>query len=71
VITDYTAMPHITGMQLAIKLLTIRSSVPIILCTGHSETVSWENARQAGIRGFLPKPSSKHELADAVRKVPR
>jgi PAS domain S-box-containing protein len=68
VITDQ-AMPAMTGIQLAKKLLQIRPDVPIILCTGHSETASSETARQIGIRQFLMKPLIKQELAEAVRKV--
>jgi CheY-like chemotaxis protein len=68
VITDH-AMPHLAGHQLAEKLLAIRNDIPIILCTGYSETVSPEKAREAGIREFLLKPLTKQELAFAVRRV--
>ena len=37
VITDQT-MPGITGSQLARKVMSIRPDIPIILCTGYSET---------------------------------
>jgi PAS domain S-box-containing protein len=68
VITDYT-MPHLTGIDLANQLLTIREDIPIILCTGHSDSVSPEIARKNGIREFLMKPLSKQELAEAIRRV--
>jgi len=68
VITDH-AMPHLPGHQLAERLLAIRKDIPIILCTGYSETVSPEKAREAGIREFLLKPLTKQELAFAVRRV--
>ena len=68
VITDQT-MPGMTGVQLAKELLKIRPDIPIILCTGHSETVSPEMAKEAGIREFLMKPLAKQELAEAVRRV--
>ena len=38
VITDMT-MPHMTGIDLAKEILTIRPDTPIILCTGFSDTV--------------------------------
>ncbi len=66
VITDQ-AMPGMTGGQLALELLKIRSNIPIILCTGHSETISAEKAKELGIRQFLMKPLAKQELAQAVR----
>jgi PAS domain S-box-containing protein len=68
VITDHT-MLGLTGVQLAEALLTIRPDIPIILCTGHSETVSPEIARGVGIREYLMKPLVKQELAQAVRRV--
>ena len=41
----------------------------IILCTGHSDSVSPERAREMGLKGFLLKPQDKEELAAAVRRV--
>ena len=62
VITDQT-MPKLTGLHLARKLLTIRNNIPIILCTGHSDSVSPQKAKEAGIKEFLMKPLGKQELA--------
>lgn len=68
VITDQ-AMPGMTGAQLATELLSIRSNIPIILCTGHSETVSSETAKDAGIKEYLTKPLARKELAQVIRSV--
>jgi PAS domain S-box-containing protein len=68
VITDH-AMPQIAGAQLAKKLVNVREDIPIILCTGHSDTISSESAGEIGVREFLTKPVSKQELADAVRRA--
>ncbi|HVN97181.1 MAG TPA: PAS domain S-box protein [Syntrophorhabdaceae bacterium] len=68
VITDQT-MPELTGLRLAEQLLTVRSDLPIILCTGHSDSVNVDSATAAGIRGLLLKPLAKYELAVAVRKA--
>jgi PAS domain S-box-containing protein len=68
VITDQT-MPGMTGVQLSQSLLAIRGNIPIILCTGHSETVTPEEAARMGIREFLMKPLTKQELAQTVRRV--
>jgi CheY-like chemotaxis protein len=62
-------MPHMTGLSLARQLLKIRADVPIILCTGHSDAVSPEIVKEAGIRGLLMKPLTKKELAEAIRHV--
>jgi two-component system, cell cycle sensor histidine kinase and response regulator CckA len=62
-------MPGVPGLQLSKELLKIRSDIPIILCTGHSDTVSPETAKETGIREFLMKPMVKQELAQVVRRV--
>lgn len=68
VITDQT-MPYMTGFNLARELMNIRPEIPIILCTGYSETVSEEKARAAGIKDFLLKPIERREIAVKVKKI--
>jgi PAS domain S-box-containing protein len=68
VVTDMT-MPNMTGMELAEKLLQIRSDIPIILCTGFSDRVMQEKARSMGIREFINKPISPRGLGESVRRV--
>jgi len=68
VITDMT-MPNMTGDQLARQLLSIRSGIPIIICTGFSEKLTEESAKALGIKGFLMKPVVRKDLARMVRKV--
>ncbi|MBP1750015.1 MAG: hypothetical protein H6Q52_2554, partial [Deltaproteobacteria bacterium] len=68
VITDHT-MPNMTGMQLAEDFLKIRPGIPIILCTGHSDSVSPERAKETGIREFLYKPISRQHLSEVIRRV--
>jgi len=68
VITDMT-MPHMNGDTLALKILKIRPDIPIILCTGYSEKISAERAKQIGIKAFATKPVSKVALAKTIRKV--
>jgi CheY-like chemotaxis protein len=68
VITDQT-MPHMTGDTLAQEILRIRPDMPIILCTGFSELVTEERAKEIGIRELILKPFVMHELAATVRKV--
>jgi len=41
VITDMT-MPDITGIELMQKIRTIRSGIPVILCSGFSDLTSEE-----------------------------
>jgi CheY-like chemotaxis protein len=68
VITDQT-MPKLTGMSLARKILALRPDIPVILCTGHSVTVSPEKVKEAGIKKFLMKPVRREELARGIRMV--
>jgi PAS domain S-box-containing protein len=68
VITDQT-MPHMTGRELAEKILRIRPDIPIILCTGFSEVIHEEEAKAMGIREFVMKPFSANEMAERIRKA--
>jgi len=68
VITDM-AMPHISGDKLAIELNKIRKGIPILLCTGFSETITEEGAASLGIKGVLMKPVVKKDLAGHIRKL--
>ena len=68
VVTDYT-MPRMTGVDLARELLRIRPDVPIILCTGFSETIPPEQVKDVGIREFAMKPMITREVAQLIRKV--
>jgi signal transduction histidine kinase/ActR/RegA family two-component response regulator len=68
VITDQT-MPDGAGLTLARRMLGVRKELPIILCTGYSETVSAEEAKEAGVREFLMKPVVKKELAEVIRRA--
>lgn len=66
VITDMT-MPGKTGAQVSSEVLGVRPDMPVILCTGFSEHMGPEKAKQLGIRQFLLKPVVMGELARAVR----
>jgi PAS domain S-box-containing protein len=68
VITDYT-MPNMTGDQLTRVLLSIRPDIPVILCTGFSEMITEETAKEAGIKGFVMKPIVLREIGNLIRKV--
>ena len=68
VISDMT-MPHLTGAELAQRMLAIRPELPIIVCTGFSEIINEEKALALGIRRLLMKPVLRDELAQTVRKA--
>ncbi len=68
VITDQT-MPHMTGYNMAEQLLCIRPDIPIILCTGFSETVPPEKALKLGIREYIKKPLNRRLIAETIRSA--
>ncbi|MGV1099106.1 PAS domain S-box protein [Thiovibrio sp. JS02] len=68
IVTDYT-MPNMTGGELARQMLAIRPDIPIILCTGFSEVFTEEKAKALGIKGYVMKPLSIHDLAQTCRSV--
>ncbi|MBW2247936.1 MAG: response regulator [Deltaproteobacteria bacterium] len=68
VITDLT-MPKMTGDKLVKEILNIRPEMPIIICTGFSEKMDGEKAREIGASGYLEKPHEKSDLARMVRQV--
>ncbi len=68
VVTDMT-MPGMTGVDLSRELLRLRPDIRIILCTGYSDLVTEDKARQMGLKAFLMKPLAMRELAQTVRRV--
>ena len=67
-VTDMT-MPKLTGIELIRRISEIRPGMRTILCTGYSDLVDAESAREAGIREFIVKPIIKNELGRAVRRA--
>ncbi len=68
VITDMT-MPNMTGDRLASEIMKIRTNTPIIVCTGHSDRMSENRAKEMGIRGYVMKPYLSSEIAMTIRQV--
>ena len=62
-------MPHITGAELARKFLTIRPDMQFILCTGFSEMINEEKAREIGIQEYIKKPVLRKDMAIVVRRA--
>ncbi|MBU2429172.1 MAG: response regulator, partial [Proteobacteria bacterium] len=67
-ISDMT-MPKITGERLAIECHKIRPQLPVIICTGFSESIKPERAKAANINAVLLKPLLIEDLAQAIRQV--
>ena len=68
VITDMQ-MPNMSGDKLSSELTKIRPDIPILLCTGFSETISKEKASSLGIKGLLLKPIVMKNLSLKIREI--
>jgi two-component system, cell cycle sensor histidine kinase and response regulator CckA len=66
VFTDQT-MPKRTGIQLTGDIRRLYPDIPVILCTGYSDRLNYEIAREAGACDLLIKPVDLRGLATAVR----
>ncbi len=66
VITDQT-MPKMTGNELAGAIRRLHPNIPIILCTGYSDRLNFDIAREAGACDLLMKPVDLRGLSTAVR----
>ena len=64
-LTDQT-MPRMTGTELSLKLRELRPDLPIVLCTGFSDSVNEQTAQALGIRYFLNKPVAPEKLVATV-----
>jgi len=67
-ITDQT-MPDYSGLDMCREIMAIRSNLPIILCTGFSETVNASIAEKNGIAAFVYKPLDINQLLDIIHNV--
>jgi CheY-like chemotaxis protein len=68
VITDMT-MPGLTGKELAREMLAIRPDIPIVLCSGFSDSINEKQAEETGIRRYVMKPYTTTYLNRIIRAV--
>ena len=57
------------GEILAAELMRIRPDIPIVLCTGYSETGLIERTKAMGIRAIIMKPILMAKMAKAIREA--
>ncbi|MCL7488591.1 MAG: ATP-binding protein [Desulfobulbaceae bacterium] len=67
-ICDYS-MPGISGTDLAAEIINIRQDLPVILCSGFSESVVLDENTKRVIRKFMSKPLDMKKLAVVIREV--
>jgi FixJ family two-component response regulator len=68
VVTDQ-AMPEITGTDLTQKFKEINPNVPVVIYTGHSETINLTNYSEYGASLLLMKPMSVLEMAPLLKPL--
>ncbi len=68
VLTDQT-MPFMTGEDLGKEIIRLRPDIPVILCTGYADFISWEKVKEMGFHGFIMKPFTVREGAELVRRI--
>jgi CheY-like chemotaxis protein len=68
VITDQT-MPGLSGDAVMKTLLELRPELPIIMCTGYSESVDAETALELGAAGYVNKPVEVSHLLQLIRNA--
>jgi PAS domain S-box-containing protein len=66
VITDQT-MPKMTGLDLTERIRRLYPQIPVILCTGYSDRLNYDIAREAGACDLLMKPVDLQGMSVAVR----
>ena len=68
VISDQT-MPGMSGVQLTKELRNISPGIPIIICTGYSDTINREKTIKMGINGFIEKPFLQNDISIVIKQA--
>lgn len=68
VLTDIE-MPHLTGLELAVRLREAKSPAKVIVVTTFGRSGYLRRALEAGVRGYLLKDAPVDALAEAIRTV--
>ena len=68
IITDQT-MPNMSGTEMIKVILQISPNIPVILCTGYSETIDRESAIEMGCSAYLEKPVKTQTLLHKMQDI--
>ncbi len=68
IITDFT-MPTMTGLELSRKIREIRPDMPIIMITGHIDSVPMTEFKEVGVCDIIKKPFLTDRIAAVIRTV--
>lgn len=67
-VTDFT-MPGLSGAELTRAILAVTPELPVILCTGFSDTFDARSAAAIGIRRYFDKPVKSSALIAALGEL--
>ena len=62
-------MPQVNGPTLARAMRGVRGDISILFLSGVVHAALEQEAADLGVRGILPKPFTKDEISEAVRKA--
>ena len=68
IITDQT-MPELSGTEMINQIFKIKPNIPVILCSGYSETINKESALAMGCTRYMEKPTETKELLKALKDI--
>lgn len=68
VITDYTMLP-LDGLQVSRRLLEIKPSACIILCTGRDDSAILREASRLGVKKVALKPTNREEMEEVLESA--
>ncbi len=68
VVTDYN-MPGMSGMDVALTVMSVRPSMLVALASGYLRPAEVEHARALGIRATIAKPYTLEDLGAAVQNL--
>ncbi len=69
VIISDIRMPGMDGMQLLKKLMSVDSSLPVIMITGHGDVPMAVEAMRVGAYDFLEKPFNPDRMTELAKKA--
>jgi PAS domain S-box-containing protein len=68
VVTDQV-MPSLSGLSVLRRLRSLRPDLPVILCTGFTDTQTEDSIRAAGAGTVLYKPLTVDRIAESIREL--
>ncbi len=69
VVVSDQLMPNMRGDQLVEEVLNISPGMPFVLCSGYSDSVNLERAKEKGVREVLQKPVDFRSFSELLKGI--